>query len=127
MNYYQNFFEEIKEEYKKNNIEFKWNWTEAQNKFNSNQTYQVLEKQDNYSCFFEDNCFLIAEDSSIEEPTKYHVKWICKNNDELISYMVFYLSSKIKIPELFHYKMITSIKNNSWLDCYLGKSKSKAL
>jgi hypothetical protein len=129
MNYYQNFFKEIKQEYIKNNIEFKWSWTDAQNEFNSKQIYQVFEKQENLHRPLPWDVLIGSRDAEFSLIRKQLLRNIrrFKDNDELISYIIFYLSSKIKMPELFHYKMITSIKNNYWLDCYLGKSKSKAI
>jgi len=129
---YKTFFKELKEEYKKNKINFIWDWNESQQSFELKQNYVVFVRESDYA-IFEENCHIVAGDyfDQATTPQQYVNNFYAKDNSELISFIVFYLANKIsKIPETIHNRMIF-INKNHWSNCYFcllgGKLISKSI
>lgn len=130
---YKTFFLELKEEYKKNKINFCWDWDESQQSFELKQNYVVF-VQESDQAIFEENCYIVAGHPQVhpQDPkSQYFNNFYAKNNSELISFIVFYLANKIsKISETIHNRMIFMDKNH-WSNCYFsligGKLISKSI
>lgn len=124
---YKTFFNELEEQYRINNINFKWNWDDAQKSFNAKKIYVLTKKDISEGAIFESNCTTIAGDDFNSAPTRYINLFFAENNEELLSFIVFFLvNQKAKIPDSIHNRMVL-INKNHWSDCYFHLLKGELI